>query len=118
MYDVSFDADADRATDGDTHLGGDDFDRELIGLFTREIHRQFGVDLATPKIKQQMRLLAENIKKRLSVDETAQVEIEIDSDRVFRRTIERGEFENMIAPLVDKTMVVSAPTDAARWLLQ
>ena len=51
------------ATNGDTRLGGDDFDRTIMDLFAGEIRDQFGVDVTSPTIKQQMRTLAENIKK-------------------------------------------------------
>ncbi|MEK7756339.1 MAG: Fe-S protein assembly chaperone HscA [Planctomycetota bacterium] len=92
------------ATNGDTHLGGDDFDHALIDLFTREIRGQFGLDITTPAIKQQLRTLSENIKIRLSVRDSAPVEIAIGAGRVYRRSITRGEFETMIAPLVDRTI--------------
>lgn len=92
------------ATNGDTHLGGDDFDQALIDLFTRDIRGQFGLDITTPTIKQQLRTLSENIKIRLSDRESAPLEIAIGGDRVYRRTIARGELETLIAPLVDRTI--------------
>jgi len=92
------------STDGDTHLGGDDFDRKLIAMFTTEIHEQFGVDINTPTIKQQLRTLAENIKIRLSEEETAPIEIAINEGRVYQRIVTRDEFEGMIAPFVDRTI--------------
>jgi len=92
------------ATNGDTHLGGDDFDQLLIELFRSEIHGQFGIDIRSPGIKQQLRTLSENIKKRLSEFESAQIEIGIGPDKVYRRTITRAEFEAMITPLVDRTI--------------
>lgn len=93
------------ATNGDTHLGGDDFDQTLIDLFNREIHEQFGIEIATPTIKQQLRTLSENIKKRLSDRDTARVEIAIGPDKVYRRAITREEFEKMIEPLVGRTIL-------------
>jgi len=92
------------ATNGDTHLGGDDFDHALIDLFTREIHEQFGVDITTPAIKQQLRTLSENIKILLSDRDSAPVEIDLGTGRVYRRLITRGEFETMIVPLVERTI--------------
>jgi len=92
------------ATNGDTHLGGDDFDQTLIDLFTREIRAQFGVDITTPTIKQQLRTLSENIKMRLSERESAPVEIALGTDRVYHRTVTRVELESMIAALVDRTI--------------
>ena len=92
------------ATDGDTHLGGDDFDNTLIDLFNREIREQFGLEINTPTIKQQLRTLSENIKIRLSQQEPAPVEIAIGSDKVYRRTITRDAFEQMIEPFVARTI--------------
>ncbi len=92
------------STNGDTHLGGDDFDHALIDLFTREIREQFGLDITTPTIKQQLRTLSESIKVRLSNRDSAPVEIAIGDDRVYRRSITRAEFEAMIAPFVDRTI--------------
>ncbi len=92
------------STDGDTHLGGDDFDHCLIDLFIREVHKQFGVDITTPTIKQQLRTLAEEIKVRLSNADEAQVEIAIGPKDVYRRVIRRDEFEGMIEPLIERTI--------------
>jgi molecular chaperone DnaK (HSP70) len=92
------------ATNGDTHLGGDDFDRTIMDLFAGEIRDQFGVDITSPTIKQQMRTLAESIKMRLGEQETAKVEIAIGTDAVYRRTLTRDEFERMIEPFVDRTI--------------
>lgn len=92
------------STDGDTHLGGDDLDRKLIELFASEIREQFGVDINTPTIKQQLRTLAENIKIRLSDEETASIEIALNEGHVYQKTVTRDEFEAMIAPFVDRTI--------------
>ncbi len=92
------------ATNGDTHLGGDDFDQTLIDLCSREIHERFGVEIATPTIKQQLRTLSESIKMRLSERDRAEIEIAVGADRVYRRTVTRSEFEGLIAPLVDRTI--------------
>lgn len=99
-----------RATNGDTHLGGDDFDQLLIQLFTDEIRTQFDLDLQVPAIRQQLRTLAEQTKMRLSTQEQAEVEIALGSMHVYRRTLTRAEFERMIAPLVERT--ISACTRA------
>ena len=92
------------ATDGDTHLGGDDFDRTISDLFVREIREQFGIDVTSPAIKQQMRSLSEDVKMRLGDEETAAIEIGIGADRVYRRTLERKDFEGMIEPYVERTI--------------
>ena len=92
------------ATNGDTHLGGDDFDQLLIAVFVREIDAQFHLCIDSPAIRQQLRTLAENIKIRLSDADRAEVEIELGPNRIYRRAVTRAEFENMIAPLVERTI--------------
>ena len=93
------------ATNGNTHLGGDDFDNALIDMFNREIKGRFDVDIRSPAIKQQLRTLSEAIKIRLSDSPTTEVEIAIGTDAVYRRTITRDEFEAMITPLVNRTIL-------------
>lgn len=92
------------ATNGDTHLGGDDFDQALSDLFVREIYAQFQMDIDSPAIRQELRTLSENIKMRLSNAEQADVEIEVRRGRTYRRTVTRTEFEGMIVPLVERTI--------------
>ncbi len=92
------------STNGDTHLGGDDFDALLIDLFTREILDTLDVDITSPTIRQQLRLLSEAIKIRLGDHDQADVEIAVGQDKVYRRTVTRDEFETMIAPLVTRTI--------------
>ncbi len=96
------------ATHGDTHLGGDDCDREIIGLVMREIRGQFGAgDVALtfpPAARQALRDFAEATKIRLSTDPAAEIAVDLGAGRTYRRTIARGEFETLITPWVDKTM--------------
>lgn len=92
------------STHGDTRLGGDDLDREIIHLFEREILEQFGLNIKSPATRQALRSLAENIKIRLSTESSADVEIDLDQQRTYRRTLTRDEFDAMILPWVDKTM--------------
>lgn len=92
------------ATNGDTHLGGDDIDRLLMELFTREIHEQFGVDISSPAIRQQLRTLSERVKMELSAGAETTLEITIGERGVYRRNVARTEFEQMISPLVERTI--------------
>jgi len=93
------------STDGDTRLGGDDLDRELINLLTAEIREKFGSELAfPPATRQAMRLFAEATKIRLSSEETATVEVDLGGGRTFRRTITRQGFEALAAGWVDHTI--------------
>ena len=92
------------STHGNTALGGDDFDRQIMQLIYREIHEQFRINVESPATQQAIRLLAENVKIRLSSEESASIEIDLGSARVYRRTVTRGEFESMISPWIEKTI--------------
>lgn len=82
------------STNGDTHLGGDDLDRELIDLITSEIRLEFGENLEfPPATRQALRNFAEATKIRLSQADTATVEVALGRDRNYSRTITRDEFE-------------------------
>lgn len=94
------------ATDGDTRLGGDDFDQALITLFQNDIRAQLNqpsLDFP-PATRQAFRHLAEQTKIKLSTDNQAQVEIDLGHDQTYARTLTRNEFESLIAPLIDRTL--------------
>jgi len=93
------------STDGDTNLGGDDLDRELIDLITTEIRRQFGRELEfPPATRQALRNFAEATKIRLSDNAEARVEVGLGRGRQFARAITREEFEARAARWVDHTI--------------
>ena len=92
------------STHGDTRLGGDDFDRCIISLVQAEVAEQFGLSIDSPAIKQQLRSFAESVKIRLGRDEAAPLEIDLGQGRRYARTLPRGEFEQMITPLVERTI--------------
>ncbi len=93
------------STDGDTHLGGDDLDREIIDLVTAEIRAQFGGKIEfPPSTRQALRDFAEAAKIKLSTDEKAEIEISLGGERVYRRTLTREEFESRIGKWVDHTI--------------
>jgi Fe-S protein assembly chaperone HscA len=93
------------STHGDTHLGGDDLDRELIGLLTEEIRRRFGREIEfPPATRQALRTFAEAAKVRLSENEQAEVEIDLGDGRSFRRVITREEFEGRADPWIGHTL--------------
>ncbi len=94
------------STAGDTHLGGDDFDRTIITLVQREVREQFGLSIDSPTTRQALRSLAESIKTRLSDAREAQLELDLGHGRTYRRTITRDEFEELSANLVDRTLAL------------
>ena len=94
------------STRGNTQLGGDDFDRELIKLLQTEIRQQHGQQIHFPPSTQQaFRSFAEAAKIKLSTDAQATVEIDLGGGRLYHRTITREQFEDRIEPWVQETVV-------------
>jgi Fe-S protein assembly chaperone HscA len=94
------------ATNGDTHLGGDDFDRRIADLFTKEIRERYGLDLNTyPDHMQAVRLEAERVKIRLSDEMKTAATIELPEDKgLYRRELTRDHLESLTMDLVDRTL--------------
>ncbi len=95
---------------GDTKLGGDDFDDLLVNHLADDFAETYGIDLrADPATKARVLRAAEAAKKTLSDHAFAKVEEEFiaEKDGVpvhLSVEIDRKDFEDLIAPLVDKTM--------------
>jgi len=94
------------ATNGDTHLGGDDLDRRLADLFLADIRSRYGIDLsAYPDHMQTIRLEAERAKIRLSDDLKTQVSVELPDDKGrFTRELTRDQLESLTMEIIDRTM--------------
>ncbi len=94
------------ATNGDTHLGGDDFDRLIADLFLEEIRERHGLDLhAYPDHMQAVRLEAERTKIRLSdvLKTTATLDLPDGKGR-FTRELTRDQIESMTMGLIERTL--------------
>jgi molecular chaperone DnaK len=92
------------ATNGNTHLGGDDFDRAVVGWLLADIQAVHGENLSRdPEAVQELRLGAEAAKCRLSSEERTTLTIPFERF-TYRREITRAELERLIAPLVDQTL--------------
>lgn len=111
------------ATHGDTHLGGDDFDRAIMTLVQEEVAREFGLNIDSPTTRQALRTFAEEVKIRLSSHPSAKLELDLGGGRLYRRTIRVEEFEALIEPLVERTIAAcrrvlsdagTAPADIAQ----
>lgn len=96
------------STAGDTHLGGDDFDQALIGLFTAEIRERFRDVSFPPATRQALSQFAEAAKVRLSDQERVVVRIALDEARTYERAVSRDEFEALVEPLVERTLAACA----------
>lgn len=87
------------STNGDTYLGGDDFDQAIVGFWVRE-HRISEEILKNDKeLMQSLRLKAESAKKHLSAKE-----VYIDAVGSYQLQITLAEFEKLILPLVHRTL--------------
>jgi molecular chaperone DnaK len=92
------------ATNGNTHLGGDDFDRAVVRWLLEDIRTTHQVDLAGDlEAMQELRLAAEAAKIRLSSDDRTALTIPFDGF-TYRREITRAELERLIEALVDSTL--------------
>ncbi len=93
------------ATHGDTQLGGDDFDRLILEAMLSKIEKETGAKpKENPKILSQLRLAAEALKKRLSNEEEAGLEIDVTGGKVLHFSLDRSRFEEWILPLVERSM--------------
>ncbi len=93
------------ATHGDTQLGGDDFDRLILDAMLQQIENETSArPKEDPQILSQLRLAAEALKKRLSTKEEADLEIDVSGDGTLEFNLRRDQFEEMIRPLVERSM--------------
>jgi molecular chaperone DnaK len=94
------------ATNGDTHLGGDDLDRRIADLFLEEIRGAFGIDLTLhPDHMQTVRLEAERAKIRLSEIRQTDIAIDLpDGKGRFTRELTREQIESLTADVVERTL--------------
>ena len=98
-----------RATAGDTHLGGDDFDRRLVDYLADEFQRDNGIDLrADPQALQRLFEAAERAKVELSAVTQTTVSLpfitaDASGPKHLNATIMRSTFDNITADLVERT---------------
>ncbi|HSE37289.1 MAG TPA: Fe-S protein assembly chaperone HscA [Blastocatellia bacterium] len=94
------------ATNGDTHLGGDDLDNRLIMLVIDELEQTAGKGIALdPPVFQGIRKAIIRAKHDLSESDRAFIKIDLGDGRAgYRREITRDEFDSLIAEFVDRTV--------------
>ena len=99
------------ATNGDTHLGGDDFDNKLIDWMVSEFKGQNGVDLSGDKMAmQRLKEAAEKAKKELSSATTTNINLPFISMNAngplhFDMNLTRAKFDELTSDLVEKTAI-------------
>ena len=92
------------ATNGDTHLGGDDIDHLLMDFVVSDLRRSSSVPSGSDVdagIVQEIRKAVIRAKLDLTEHESADIVVDVLG---YRRRISRAEFESLIAPLVDRTL--------------
>jgi Fe-S protein assembly chaperone HscA len=94
------------ATNGDTHLGGDDLDRRIADFFLDEIRTAHGIDLtAYPDHMQTVRLEAERAKIRLSDELATQITIDLpDGKTCFTGELTRNRLETLVMDIIERTL--------------
>jgi len=95
------------ATNGDTHLGGEDFDQRIMQYFIKMLKKKEDVDIASDKrAMQKLRREVERVKRALSSQHQARLEIESILDGVdVSETLTRARFEELNMDLFKKTLV-------------
>jgi molecular chaperone DnaK len=108
------------STNGDTHLGGDDFDQALINHVADQFQREQGIDLRKdPMAMQRLQEACEKAKKELSTAQSTDVNLpfitaDASGPKHLQMTITRAEFEKMTDSLIERCRgpVIQALKDA------
>ena len=99
------------ATNGNTHLGGDDFDQRIIDYLVSEFKKSNGIDLSTDKMAmQRLKEAAEKAKIELSGMQQTQINLpfitaDAQGPKHLDLTLTRAKFEELIRDLIDATRV-------------
>ena len=99
------------STNGDTHLGGDDFDERIMEWMVSEFKTKEGVDLSGDKMAmQRLKEAAEKAKKELSSATTTNINLPFitataEGPKHFDMDLSRAKFEDLIRDLVEKTAI-------------
>ena len=109
-----------KSTNGDTHLGGDDFDQVLIDYVADDFKQQQGIDLRSDSMAlQRLQEACEKAKKELSSAQQTDINLpfitaDASGPKHLQMSISRVDFEKLVDPLVERTRgpVESALRDA------
>ena len=100
-----------KSTNGDTHLGGDDFDQAIIDWLIDEFKRDNGIDLNNDKMAlQRLKEAAEKAKKELSSSLTTDINLpyltaDASGPKHLNVSLSRAKFEDLVRGLVEKTRI-------------
>lgn len=98
------------ATNGDTHLGGDDIDNLLIAIALDDIAGDAELELAPEALHsgetiQEIRKAVIEAKIKLSVDESTRLSVKLPNGKVYAREISRAQFDQLTAGVIARTAV-------------
>jgi len=98
-----------KSTNGDTHLGGADFDRTIVNYFADEFKKEHGIDITEDKAAMQ-RLRDEAEKAKIELSTAQEVDINLpfltadaDGPKHFEHKLSRSKLESLVGDLVDRT---------------
>jgi molecular chaperone DnaK len=98
-----------KSTNGDTHLGGADFDRTIINYLADEFKKEHGMDITDDKAAMQ-RLRDEAEKAKIELSTAQEIDINLpfltadaDGPKHFEHKLSRSKLESLVADLIDKT---------------
>jgi Fe-S protein assembly chaperone HscA len=92
------------ATNGDTHLGGDDLDNLLLAIALDEIETEEKIAARRqPELVQALRNAVIDAKIALSATDNARIEVPLPNGRHYRREITRAQFQQLIEPILQRT---------------
>ncbi len=93
------------ATNGDTHLGGDDIDNLLIAIALDDIEGELNLDLReNPEAVQAIRKAVIEAKIVLSTQDKTPISVQLPGGHPYHREITRDQFEQIIQPVLDRTI--------------
>ncbi len=93
------------ATNGDTHLGGDDIDNLLIAIAVADIKGDLGLDVSrNGEVVATIRKAVIEAKIALSSETSGKLSIELPEGKSYLREITREQFETLIQPVIDRTI--------------
>ena len=93
------------ATNGDTHLGGDDIDNLLIAIALEDISGDLGLDVRhNGEAIQAIRKSVIDAKIALSSESSTQLDVTLPTGQRYQREITREQFEQLIGPVIERTI--------------
>jgi len=93
------------ATNGDTHLGGDDIDNLLITIALNDIQGDMGMDVRrNSEAVAKIRKAVIEAKIALSSQPSTKLDVELSDGKRYQREITREQFEQLIQPVIDRTV--------------